>query len=384
MARPTPVVARPFRDTVNDAFYIDVEDTAIDGATQCPFSRFLGQRTYLSAANPLDPSQPAAITGRPAKLALPETIPAAFQGVMADLCLFVPLAVQLSPPPVIRLTLHCCVKHEINRHGLEIFFAASTDRALITVPGREAKWITPPAPQVAWGIGITPQQIDALFAAAKLPGQKWQVEILTGYSTGYRGVNGIINNKLVPIDKLKTRIFYDALYRGDQPTPGGTAAMLAALPPGVQIVVYDVTDGGTPHPLAVTLPSGTLTIDLKSRFAALSALIFARLLEKGLKDKLVTAAEVPTPVQTLISNGLPPRGTLASSSLRKPLATSGALDDWATLAANKTAIAAIDTNKTWALVRDRALMGWRVSSPGDLAHDGFIPEFGWEYLARDP
>jgi hypothetical protein len=382
MPPPVPVVARPFRDTANDAFYIDVEGTLISSSTQCPLNKFIPQRTFLQVDNPLDASVPAANTGRPAKLTRPETIPKAQQGTQGTLHLFVPAAVRSTPPDVIRLTLHYCVGSEMNRHGLEIFFATSTDRALITVPGREAGWITP---AVSWGIGITSKQIDDLFTAASMPNQKWQVEIMTGYSTGYRGVNGTINNSLLPINKLKTLIFYDALYAANEPSPGGnTKLMLGALPAGVQLVAYDVTDGGTPHPFRVALPSGAITIDLKSRFTSLSALIFARLLEKGLKDNYIKAAEVPAPVQTLIANGLPARGTLASSSVRQPLATSGTLDDWAKLAANKPAIAAINTNKTWALVRDRELMGWRVAGPGDLAHDGFIPEFGWEFLARDP
>jgi hypothetical protein len=255
---------------------------------------------------------------------------------------------------------------------------------LINISGREAGWIKPPA---AWAIGITSQQIDALFTATGLANQKWQVEIIAGYSTGYRGVNGTINNQLVPLDKLKTVILYDALYDGSEPSPGGnTQLMLDSLAAGVKVVVYDVTIPGTPHPLQVKLPAGALTIDLKTNRPSLYALVLARVIEKGVKDNYVKAAEVPAALQKVIDSGLPARGTLASSAATKAAATAGTLDDWAAAHAADVAAAGSDAvvSKVYPIIRDRELMAWQMGAAGGILHAGVIPEFGWEFLARDP
>jgi hypothetical protein len=29
-------------------------------------------------------------------------------------------------------------------------------------------------------------------------------------------------------------------------------------------------------------------------------------------------------------------------------------------------------------------MAWQMPDAGGIAHAGFIPEFGWEFLSRDP
>jgi len=381
MSNGTP---RPPRDIEQDAFYLDVEGATINPATQCALNKFIPLRTTLDLENPLDASVPAANTGRPDPLTRPEAIPTAQLGTKAGTKMFVPQPVTANPPDVVKVSLFYCVGSEMNRHGLEVFFESLPDRVLITVPGREAGWVNP---AVAWGIGITGQQIDELFTAAGMAGQKWQVAVMAGYSTGYRGVNGTINNGLVPLDKLETLIFYDALFRGDEPAPGGnTALMLSALGPGVTTVVYDVTVG-TPHPFSVTLPQGSIIIDLKANRTPLVGLIFSRILEKGVSDNYVQPAEVPAPFQTLINNKLPSRGLLASSSARAGVAFGGTLHDWANSPANHPAFAALTAaiiNNTAQLIADRNLTGWPTTLPGGLAHDGFIPEFGWEYLTTSP
>jgi hypothetical protein len=307
----------------------------------------------------------------------PETIPSGQTGVSAEYLIFVPQAVKSSPPDTVKVSLLFCVASEMNRHGLRTFFKSSPDRVLITIPGREASWISPPA---AWGIGITSKQISDLFTSAGLNGQSWQVDVMAGFSTGYRGLNGTINNGLIPLGKLQTIIFYDALYRGDDPPPGGnTAATLGKLAATVSVVTYQVTDGGTPQPRRVMVPASGL-IDLRSRLTPLMALIMARVVQNGVRDNYVQASEVSLQLQTLISS-LPVRGTLASSDLRAAQASSGTLRTWSASPSIRGAIASLNFNQTWALIRDKRLMGWAVSSPGDLAHDGFIPEFGWEFLA---
>ena len=80
------------------------------------------------------------------------------------------------------------------------------------------------------------------------------------------------------------------------------------------------------------LPATALTIDLKTNRPSFYALVLARVLEKGVKDKYVKPAEVPPAIQNVIDSLLPARGTLASSAATKG-ATAGTLDDWAAQAA---------------------------------------------------
>ena len=393
MPPPVPAVPRPWRHASKDAFYIDEEDAAVDAATQCPRNKLRALRKELTVDNPLDPSIAANVTGRPDPLTRAEKIPQAFRGVSPvdpdsrpSQSIFASQTFRDHPPALARVSLLFGVGGDTNLLGLGHFFEASPDRVLINISGREAGWISPPA---SWAVGITTQQIDALFTAAGLANQKWQVEIIAGYSTGYRGVNGTINNKLVPLDKLKTVILYDALYSGGEPSPGGnTQLMLDSLAAGVKVVVYDVTIPGTPHPLQVKLPAGALTIDLKTNRPSLYALVLARVIEKGVKDKYVKAAEVPAALQKVIDSGLPARGTLASSAATKAAATAGTLDDWAAQAVLHpdvvTAGSDAVVNKVYPIVRDRLLMDWPMGAAGGMLHAGVIPEFGWEFLARDP
>jgi len=378
MANPTsPAVARAFRDTSRDAFFQEEESSATNSSTLCPLNKFDSLTSSQVLANPLDATVPAVQTGRPDPLPRPELIPVSQAGISAKYFIFVPQAVKSSPPTPVKVSLLFCVGGEMNRHGLRTFFQSSTDRVLITIPGREDAWISPPA---AWGIGITSQQISALLSSAGLSGQGWQVDVLAGYSTGYRGLNGTINNGLISLGNVQTAIIYDALYRGDQPAPGGnTAASLKTLGTGPRIITYQVTDGGTPQPRRAAVPAIGI-VDLRPRLRPLMALIMARVVQKGVRDSYLTGSEVSSQLQTLIS-GLPTRGTLAASALKAPLASSGTLDSWSALPSIKGAIASLNFTSIWALIRDRQLMGWEVASPGDLAHDGFIPEFGWEFLA---
>ena len=95
---------------------------------------------------------------------------------------------------------------------MRTFFAFKNDRVLITIPGREDE------PGIkAWGIGITDQQISDLFSQAGFPSLNFKVDTLAGYSTGYRGLNGTVNNGLIQLNKLQRVVFLDALYKGDAP-----------------------------------------------------------------------------------------------------------------------------------------------------------------------
>jgi hypothetical protein len=364
--------------------------------------------TTLMMQNPLDP-----IVG--AGLIQPESqIPGGNQGAFNEYCIFVPPALlalaQFGPLPFpVKVSVLFCVGTEYNRHGLRSFFATLTDRVLITVPGIEPDASTG---NRAWGIGITTDMINQLFGAAGTPSlANSVVDIIAGYSTGYRGVNGTVNNALLPLSPIRRVIFYDALYWGDEPplqpgtsapaappdvsppppsSPRNTWRMLNALRAansGVDLVTYEVTEpGGTPRDagkLRVDVPASRI-INLKAQQNALTALILARVLGNGVQDGYFSMSSVPTTIASLIAS-LPARGTLASSPFTAASATSGTLADWATAHAAEVASAVAQSAAGIALIvsASSVLMGWglRGGQLGEMLHDGFIQEFGWEFLA---
>lgn len=351
--------------------------TAVPGFPAEPMTKF------TSMPNPLNP----AVT---ANLSLPEVIPAAFQAEPESYSIFIPPTLianlALNPHAIAKVTLLFCVGAEFNRHGLRTFFASKADRVLITISGREADQSTIP-PTKAWGAGITDQQIRQLFTMAGFPAANFKVDTLAGYSTGYRGVNGTVNNGLISLADVARLVFLDALYRGDDPVPGGnTLQMLQkvrAVNPNVALIVYEVTDGGTPRSLsgqtAVALPPTAKFINLKPQFNPLVALLLARISDNGVKDGYFGPASVPQPIRQL-SADLPPRGTLASSPLTQAAAVNGTLAAWAATRLPTIAAAVALSPPLVTLIQTNALTGWSFPDTGSMCHDGFMPEFGWEFL----
>ena len=300
-----------------------------------------------------------------------------------------------NPQATARVTLLFCVGSEFNRHGLRTFFVPKSDRVLITISGREAKAAVPAVPPVpavpavpAWGVGITDPQIRQLFTLAGFPSATIVIDTFAGYSTGHRGVNGTINNGLVGLSQLKRIVFLDALYRGDDPLPGAnTTRMLQkaqAANPNVDLVVYEVTPGGTPRDAAghaaISLPATARFINLKPQIDALKAFILARVSDNGVRDGYLLPSHVPTPIQQLSLN-LPPRGTMASSPLTQASATNGTLAMWASTRQQLIADAVAQHGPLTALIQSNVLTGWAFPDLDSMCHDGFMPEFGWEFLA---
>jgi hypothetical protein len=396
------------RDLTVDAFFSDEwSPLPVGNPRGVHFNRFtspVGQP--LSAVKPMqNPLDPSVGTG----LVRAEQIPVANQGEFGLYSIFIPpslfaLAQLATPAFQVKVTLLFCVGTEFNRHGLRSAFLPLSDRVLITIPGIEASARTG---NKAWGIGITPDMIDQLFAAAGAPSiTNWVADTLAGYSTGHRGVNGTTINALLNVADIQRVIGYDALYFGDEPaspalptvpTPTGVSPSPAgsgqntwlmlnavrAANPTVDIVTYEVTDGGTPRDmgrLRAEVPA-TRLIDLKSQGAALEALVLARVLGNGVSDGYFQLSAVPAPIASLIGS-LPPRGTLASSALTAAGAASGPLAAWAS--ANAAAVAGAVANATAGinLIVSNVLMGWnlRGGQVGEMLHDGFLQEFGWEFL----
>ncbi|MGE8165993.1 hypothetical protein ACQKRQ_38370 [Paraburkholderia sp. NPDC080076] len=381
------------RNLVEDAFYADewpLAPVLTANPRGVQFSRFTAvipgfppaiepMSKFTQMPNPLNPTVTAG-------LAQPEVIPAEFQNDLEAFCIFVPplLAATLivNPQAVAKVTLLFCVGTEFNRHGLRTFFVPKADRVLITISGREAGSVK------AWGVGISDQQIRQLFVEAGFPSATIVADTFAGYSTGYRGVNGTINNRLVGLDQLKRIVFLDALYRGDDPPPGGNTSRMIraarAVNPNADLVVYEVTDGGTPRDAAgstaVLLPPTARSINLKPRLDALKGFILARVSENGVNDGYLVPNSIPAAIRQL-SVDLPPRGTLASSPLTEARASNGTLAAWAAGRHASIAAGVAQSRPLMELIQQNILTGWAFPDLGSMCHDGFMPEFGWEFLA---
>lgn len=332
----------------------------------------------LKLQNPLDPNVTFG-------LAQPEVIPAHSQGTPEGYVIFVPpaMAARLALGATANVTLVFCVWSEMNRHGLRTFFLPRDDRVIITVSGNEGS-----DTQRAWGVGITDQIIRDLFAQAGFPGASYIVDIVAGYSTGYRGVNGTINNSLIDISSVRRLVFLDALYRGDDPAPGqNTNRMLQkvrAVNPNIELIIYEVTPGGTPRDAAghtaVALPSSAKFIDLKREENGLGALIMARISDAGVADGYLLPNQIPASLRALAAN-LPPRGSLASSPLTEAGASNGTLANWANANRANVNAAVLQSAGLVSLIVNLNLTGYQFPDTGSMRHDGFVPEFGWEFLA---
>lgn len=397
-------------------------------------------RTYrLTLSNPVAAQEEKAlkISAQHAQIIKPD-----------DYYIFVPagtahsadLAAKQGRRATVRVTLLFCVGDQINRAGLRTYFAERDDSVLITIPGVEADE-DPPAIPTPWGVGISQAQIGQLFAAAGLDAD-YRVEVLAAYSTGYHGMQATMLDGLVPLEHVKHVVFYDCLYAADQyPAERRTIGALAAfrdVNDKARIIVYRVTDRGTPlyhgtsgarGRIAIEDPTtiaetfvraalikpefradparaeraraliendrSRLVIDLTPDAPYLDALIFARLLDEGVKDSLLLANQVPPGFSALISPALGPsllpvRGTVASTKTSVPFgpwvadaAGPVSLQSWGD--ANRLLIGRIGADFTRAaqLIERYSLMGWVPNKDlrAEARHDQFMAEFAWEFLA---
>jgi hypothetical protein len=310
-----------------------------------------------------------------------------------------------SPTTEIPVALFAGPGAELNRHGLRTAFERDGKAVLVTLPGRES------APR--FGYGITQAQLVGLFASVGILGVP-RVRVLAGFSTGYRGVNGIINNtksvKVPPaamatgvnpgtgldLSGVTKVIYFDAFYAADEPRSGkalgfntnrALTAIHAETGGTAELIIYDVTGGGTPNPLAATIPKGMPTrhLKVKSSLAHYTALVLSRVVDMAIQDGFTDAAEVTKfggkPVLDLITAGLPPRGTVGSE------VGSGTVNvtNWTTQALANAA-AATGQKLVEKLISPQQLMGWPTvdnagkPSFGEFQHDAHLFEFCWEHL----
>lgn len=399
------------RDSRVDAFFPDewASIALIPNPRGVHFSRFTSPlieplTVTRIMQNPLDPS--TSVT-RPRPQPENHMLPAN-RGRQHEYLIFIPpaaLAFALVPGANVKVSLLFGAFDEYNRHGLRTYFNALTDRVLVYIPGIEAEASTS---NQAWGIGITADMVRELvvFAVPTFTGSV-TIDIVAGYSTGYRGVNGTINNAFITLASIRRLIFFDALYWGDEPPlPSGTTP--PANPPGVsvpsnpasprntwrmmnavrsanptvEIITYEVTQpGGTPRDggkLRADVPVSGL-INLKPKQSALTALVLARVIRSGIDDGFLARTDASA-IATL-SDTMPARGTLASSSATAGRAANGTVDAWASAHATAVANANSTASAGLSLIQSKRLMGWGVPTLGDMLHDGFMQEFAWEFVA---
>jgi hypothetical protein len=296
--------------------------------------------------------------------------------------------------PKAKISLFFGVELEINSFGLRKFFD-NTSSVLITIPSIYA----------ARGIGITTQMIRQLLDASGLKGIDFSVEVMAGYSGGYRGLNGTIINNIVELKNLKRLIYLDAFYNHDDtPLPKSSHpfykkntlwAIETALSksPNAELFIYGYTMSGTPRltkfKKGAPPPPPSVPIDafLKKRFPSrvkhfidleydprivdelgnnkLESICLARLIQSGI-DESFQREEIALLVRgkddereqiakniLALVDLLPERGSLGTWG------RSGFIDlfKWVTASPQKDAISQFPADKAFELVWEFKLLG---------------------------
>jgi hypothetical protein len=424
------------RHVLLDAFYLDERDTALAKSNH-PIKSFFNRFTRYDSADPkyetasvlsafknfINPLRDswAALTllqtfdellnqvpkrNRPPAAGIAETK----QHFEAEQSYFIfvppPLrqryaAAGAGPKPRAKIALFFGVNSEINLFGLRSYFSASTESVLIGVPGIESGFGWDKL-GVAWGIGITTEMIKQLLAEAGVGGMEFTVEVIAGYSTGYRGVNETIINKLVDLGELKRLVYLDAFYlHDDAPVAPKTSpyykkntvwAVDTALTASAsaQLFVYAYTTGGTPRSIADAMLKGPLAkyktktkfIDVEFKHDSvppiadqLEKICLARLIQGGIDDYF-ERKDVPDKIVALIDL-LPARGAFGT------FGRTGFTDvhTWISATPQRAALAGFPQDKAFALVKRFSLLGnWTTRSSYNFRHRDFVQEICKECL----
>lgn len=416
------------RDWDFDAFYLDEFSpavTQVNPTTQCRLSKFTelvasgprffaGETAEIRDANPLEDSAQVSLvettTGNP-DAGKTDWKYQAFRSV--------PLRLKTNPTPVKLCLFFGPPGPVLNRQGLRSFFEAS-EIVPIAIEGIES------SPH-KFGVGIAPKQINRLLTRlfnSTMLDTSWTIHTLAGYSTGFRGMNRSIL-ELFPDAKLnsvKKVIYYDCLYRHDDPKPAGVASgehtfhaldKVLRNSPGAKFVVYELTGnvtdtvagivGGTPRkssggfwtrwPANADPLSKTNTVTEVNNFkpggalASFQSLACARLIDGGLEDGYFDRAFIKArfgsagdALLIAIDTQLKGRGTYASNTAR---ATGGKvfIGNWLSPATDSPKFAPLLESMRRPVIDHFDLLGWDpTGSTGDIAHDSHVPEFGWEHL----
>ena len=311
--------------------------------------------------------------------------------------------------PSARLSLFFGVEPEMTLFRLREFFANETNSVLITIPGVESGWT---GVFSAFGFGISTTIIKDLLKEATLENIAFTVEVMAGYSTGYRGLNQTIINEAVDLSHLTRVIYLDAWYHhDDHPLAPSSSTYFKkntrwaidtafGKSPSVNIVMYAFTHpGGVPRtnpsqtnqsipdppnepvaPLVSTYPGHIQFIDFEFKFNSrpaiddsLEKICLARLIQLGIGASVQQSA-VSAPLMTLI-NALPARGSFGTLGLP------GYTDLYAWVAAHSAELSGFGITQAMSIVVAHNLLDlWTVSSHYEMRHRMFVLELGKEPL----
>ena len=311
--------------------------------------------------------------------------------------------------PSAKISLFFGVQPEMSLFRLREFFANETNSVLITIPGVEGGWPGIPNP---FGYGISTSIIDDLMTEAGLDGISYTVEVMAGYSTGYRGVSLTIINQLVNITSLKRLIYLDAWYHFDDDplmpssSPYFKRNVLFAIDTAMsksaslQLIIYAFTSGGVPRSnaaqtnqtienpprepvvsLITKYPGKVNFIDFNFKFKtkpaiddALEKICLARLIQFGIAAGTVTAPSVSASLMGLV-NALPERGSLGT------LGFTGFTDLYTWVTGHTAVINAFSTASAMNIITTHQLLdSWTDSSHFEMRHRMFVIELGKEPL----
>jgi hypothetical protein len=317
--------------------------------------------------------------------------------------------------PKARLSLFFGVGGEINFFGLRNYFSLTDDCVLINIPGVEedrSRGI-----DRAWGIGITSDMIKQLLAAADLKGIEFTVEVIAGYSTGYRGVNLTVINRLVELFDLRRLVYLDAFYQHDDfplARKGSrqfdsyfkrntlwaidTALSARTVNPLPEVFVYAYTegvgrrrDGTLSGPVEEAIKSGPGRIHIieleKERdgvpaiAAQVEKICLARLIQGGIDDYFERSSVPPDIIALvdLLPNSLPNNDRGSFGTFGRPGFTN--LYQWITKGPQKMVLSGFSADKAFAIVTKYKLLGdWTTSNAYNFRHRDFVQEICKECL----
>jgi hypothetical protein len=304
-----------------------------------------------------------------------------------------------------RVAIFFGVGPEPNLFGLRSYFSPTVTPILVGVPGIESGWKDVGK---AWGVGISTGIIRELLTDAGLGELPIEIEVMAGYSTGYRGLNLTTINKLVDLTHMKRFVYLDAFYwHDDHPMPPASHQFHRKLTlwavdtlfkqsASAEVFIVGYTSpGATPRDtrnepkgplreLQALRPGATTFLDLEFKRGGLEPIAddlekvsLARLLQGAIDDPL-TLSSLPADAAELIRL-LPERGSLGVANFPGYVY----FRKWRLTPAVERALAKFPTLQARQLVaQHRLLAGWSTaaSSWGEFRHRDFVQEIGKELL----
>jgi hypothetical protein len=358
-----------------------------------------------------------------------------------------------TPPAIIPVTLLLGRGDEEVGYGLRVFFERAGTGALFVLGGREGGAGGDPGGR--WNVGISQRTIEKIFSGLSLRGTpqiRVMAGYSTGYGICQTINNDLV--PLAPVRRfvlfdciyrcdsppLPTSALPPALAPGDRPpftAPAGGQVILTevhkeplrpvpfnmrraitklrAASPSCQVVGYSATPGGSPRYCIWTADRSKIVtpgirpvvemsslVEFRTATAsppgsmpvtqAYDTLLLARYIKLGLDTRLVAPADLSAmPAIKDAISVLPPRGTVAASSVTSPMISTPTaalpgsmilLPTWA--AGLPSRLSQPERNAAAKLLRDHLLVlpGWTYGYDDldEFRHAGALAEFGWELL----